>query len=172
MKLVNFVSKGKSTITEQEKADLFARLAETFGCCKNVSEMTLEDNQDEKILPNVTFRVAFKTPLAGRDMRRGRTYLEGLSVTIYKSTGVLETNNSDGTYTHTPCDMPSFSASLSLKGKTIEYRRRQVECAYVRDCYQYGTEISDIDFSAAADYVRHFLRFAKPAYLMALHAAA
>lgn len=99
-----------------------------------------------------------------RDCHKNRIFgLSEITFMLYKETGYLDETDwakSRIEYKHNYDDAPQFQWTLSImvNGKMIEYRCRTTTGINLPHCYQYGTELSDFDFSDIAKYLRYMIK--------------
>ena len=105
---------------------------------------------------NFTFKVN-GIPSETRDCDKNRIFnLSEITFMLYKETGYLE--ETDGTKNYNDAPEFQWAVSIVVNGKMIEYRCRTKTGIPLPHCYQYGTELSDFDFSDIAKYLRYMIK--------------
>ena len=88
-----------------------------------------------------------------RNIVGDRITAKSILFVFHKDRGELEEIDGNGNRTfHTP--MECYSCNVLVQGSFIKYRCRNVENISVKECYHYGTECSDFDFSKALRDIR------------------
>ena len=105
---------------------------------------------------NFTFKVN-GIPLETRDCDKNRIFgLSEITFMLYKETGYLEESDCTKNYDGTP--QFQWAVSIVANGKMIEYRCKTKTGIPLPHSYQYGTELSDFDFSDIAKYLRYMIK--------------
>ena len=176
MKYGNFVGQYRIPFTKEEKKEIGEALSAFIDSLPyNISSLFKRDEKGKLIYRTKMYplsdSLAFsfdinnsdKGYIVGRNANNSMISAFDLSFFITKKGGYLEKRYVDenGKWhfeKDTENNIPfSYGCSLFITGNERKYRHRREECITVKNCYTYGTEISDL-VDKSPDDVRHLIR--------------
>lgn len=149
----NFVGKKDLELTNEEKEmfmNFFKMKLFNYHNCNFEKVLTIQNVKEECYTTFTDFKSYYfifkpKESLNGRNIKRDRVIdFSGISFIIRKESGFLEVKNKEENI-----NAPEFQYSLNIliQGKQIRYKCRNIESISLKNSFQFGTELSDFDFS-------------------------